>query len=118
MDYHERITGVVKEWTSKTLRDIKHEYELKINGESYEGYNSLRSRIWYHYGEPYRIGFQFKRYLIYVHKGVGRGNKINDPNRRRRPIEWLNPVLEGNFPSLADRLVEIKADLALKNIQV
>jgi hypothetical protein len=54
-----------------------------------------------------RISYTIPRHMIYVHKGVGRGTKIDqvgNTNRKAKP--WFNPVIDANINKLADTVAE------------
>lgn len=114
----EQFNGQVKNWNFKNYQGIKDRYLSLINSpnRSGEGFETLKYRLGYDYGEIDRIAYKFNRYLVFVHKGVGKGraagsNKVN-------PKEWLNPVLDENVPELADIVIGLKAEAALKRIQI
>ena len=94
--------------------------------------DSIRSQSKKSYGVIDRVSFQFERHGVFVHKGVGRGYKMQggmvirtaksedpltrqvspfeDDPRRRVARPWFNPILEQTLPELADKLAEINAD--------
>jgi hypothetical protein len=99
--------------------------------------DSIRSRTRKDYGVIDRVSFIFERHGVFVHKGVGRGYKmesgmvvrnakIEDPMTRepkwweddprpRLPREWFNPILEQTLPELSNKLAEINADAVLSS---
>jgi hypothetical protein len=91
--------------------------------------NSIKPSTKQTLGEIDTISFSFERHGIFVHKGVGRGYKMNkgtglvirtakkrEPNARvkdRIAVEWFNPVIDLNAPRLADQIAEINANAVL-----
>jgi hypothetical protein len=134
-------TGVIR-WKDNSFRSIKASYMRLIRsaGRSGDGLDSLKMRTKQTYGEVDQITLTFKRYLIWVHKGAGKGEggskgstwydkfgkmkktnpeslgKIGSGTRRKE--EWLNPVLDEAVPKLADIVAGFKADGAVKLIQI
>jgi len=81
---------------------------------------SIRSKTRENLGEIDTITFSFERHGVFVHKGVSRGYPIrgggsikNPSGKSRVAIEWFNPVLDKDFPELANRIAEINADAVL-----
>ena len=75
------------------------------------------------YGVIDRVTYSFERHGVFVHKGVGRGYKMQGgmvvrtattpTTNPRTSSEWFNPTLEQSLPELADNLAEINADAVL-----
>jgi hypothetical protein len=91
------------------------------------------------FGQIESIVYNFNRYGVFFHKGVGRGyvmsggkvirgHKVDSKilrNRqdrpavirtgevKREPKEWFNPILDREVPHLADMVTEMRADMAL-----
>lgn len=138
----EAQNAAVRKWFSDTLQDIKNRYISLVQspGRSGDGLDSLKSRTYQSAGEIDHGGFKFDRYLIFIHKGAGRGfggsrgstwydphglqrstnpaslGKMNTGSRHAE--EWMNPVLDEDVPKLADIIAGFKADLAVKQIQI
>jgi hypothetical protein len=134
--------AAVAGWFAATLRQIKTRYMQMIHSanRSGDGLDSLRSSTSKSYGEIDRGGFKFERYLIFAHKGAGKGQggskgsqwydphgvlkstnplslgKMNTGSRRAE--EWLNPVLDDEVPKLADIVADFKANAVIKQIQI
>ena len=132
----------VKTWTGSTLQQIKNRYISMVQSpnRSGEGLDSLKSGTGKSFGEINRVSFGFNRYLVFVHKGAGKGQggtkgsswisasgqrkktkmsslgKMNTLNRHKK--EFLNPVLDGEIPKLADIITGFKADQVVKSIQI
>lgn len=92
--------------------------ELKLKG-------SLKSRTGKNYGVVNSVSIQFERHGVFVHKGVGRGYKMQggtvirtaksltpEPGPRFAE-EWFNPILDQTLPELADKLADIGANAAV-----
>ena len=97
--------------------------------------DSIRTQNRKTYGVITGQSFIFERHGVFVHKGVGRGYKIqggmvqrtakvespstrqtlsrNDRKREREPYEWFNPVIQQSLPELANELANINADAAV-----
>ena len=86
--------------------------------------NSIKPSTKQSYGEIDTISFSFERHGIFVHKGVGRGWKMNGKlvtrtakgkmkNGGRNSVEWFNPVIDRNAPVLADQIAKVNADAVL-----
>lgn len=77
--------------------------------------SSIRNTCFYEFGEIYRLGFSFSREGIFVHKGVGRGYRMNKgvvvkvsktPGHNRIPKPWFNPVIEANISTLEQVVID------------
>lgn len=114
----ENFNAGIKEWNRKSYQGIRDRYMSLINSpeRSGDGFDSLRYRLGYNYGEIDRIAYKFNRYLVFVHKGVGKGRPAG--SNKVKPKEWLNPELDDRVPELADLVIGMKADAALKRIQI
>ena len=86
--------------------------------------NSIKPSTKQSYGEIDTISFSFERHGIFVHKGVGRGWKMNGKlvtrtakgkmqNGGRNSVEWFNPVIDRNAPVLANQIAIVNADAVL-----
>ncbi len=129
-------------WFTGTLRAVRTRYMQLIHGpgRSGDGLDSLKMTTHKSYGEIDGGAFRFARYLIFPHKGAGKGmggnvgsrwmdthgnmkttnplsmGKMNTGSRHAEP--WLNPVLDEEVPKLADIVAGFKADQAIKAIQI
>lgn len=108
----------VQAWDKATFGQVKSRYLSMINSpkRSGEGFESLHDQIGKKFGVIERISYKFNRYLVFLHKGVGRGRPIGSD--KVKPKEWLNPVLDQQVPLLADIVASIKADQAVNAIQI
>jgi hypothetical protein len=117
-EFNERI----KTWGSR----VKSALPPSIQSQSITGIQlrrSIKNQYKYDYGEIYRIGFAFARHGVFVHKGVGRGYRMEGgtvvktaktEGFNRRPKPWFNPVIESFIPEL-DEIVKDYAENAIVN---
>jgi hypothetical protein len=134
--------AAVKGWFASTFKLVKTRYMALITSpkRSGDGLDHLKMNTKVHYGEVDQGSIAFDRYLVWVHKGAGRGfggnkgstwfgpngeKKSTNPHSfgkmntgTRQAEEWLNPVLEAEVPKLADIVAGFKADAAVKQIQI
>lgn len=123
--------ALVKKWGYSTNGAIrKAAYALGIgdyDGDpSSPGIDSLHvkySSARWSGGDIDRVAFGLKKYMVFVHKGVGRGHPINGDiskkiggSKGRQPKEFMNPILDKTVPKLADDIASIRADLAVSNV--
>src|SRR5438067_1895636 len=121
----------VPRWTRDTKRMIKNRILGEVLNVGY-AYEHLESGTKRYMGETNRIWFGFPYYMVFVHKGAGRGYGGNGSRNgrhgivhqysradgskgqtspasfgrmgtgKRQPKPWFNPVIEQQFPELAD----------------
>jgi len=80
--------------------------------------NSMKHKTHQSFGEIDSVGFQFERHGVFIHKGVGKGYrmqsgmvvKYSSGSGSRKPEEWFNPILDEYLPELAGKVAEMKAD--------
>lgn len=128
----------VTEWTAQSRRKMKMEV-LRMVLNIGPGYENLRSKVGKYAGEASKLTFDFPYYMVFVHKGAGRGyggNKTGlfskaDGSKgttskssfgkmgtgKRRPKPWFNPVVEERFPALADLVRNYHGGKVVLNIQ-
>ena len=130
----------VRDWASTGLKEIKSSYNSKVGNRTGAGLKSLRFSTGKSFGEINRISFGLNRYLVFVHKGAGKGKggakgsswinptgkrvftsasslgKMNTGDRQKK--EFLNPVLDKQIPKLADVVAGFKADQVVKAIKI
>lgn len=115
----ERVNKVVRDWKDGTMGDLKGQFaQLNIvhranSPSDRPAEKSLRGLVGLAYGLASKVGFKFPRHMVFVHKGVGRGDTSN-----RTAKEWFNPVMEKQVDQLADDLAEEHAELAVKAIRI
>ena len=131
----------IKKWIPKVRRALKSAVRVFSDGKSEsfvtrrkgtqtEGKlrDSIKSKASKQLGVVELISFSFERHGVFVHKGVGRGYKMNgsfvvrtakgSPIRSRVAIPWFNPVLDKFIPELANRVAEINANAALNTANI
>ncbi|MNS40544.1 hypothetical protein D3C72_728640 [compost metagenome] len=108
----------VKQWTKETYLKAKARTALLRIGVTGHADDMFRTSVRQRYGEIDSISFKMVRYMVFVHKGVGKGNKISDPGRKKKPKEWFNPIIDERLPQLADMVAAEKADSTVNVIQI
>lgn len=134
-DYNQGVAG----WTRETLRKTKNQVLRLAVQNSGPGYTQQKASTKLYLGEANKIVFQFPLYMVFFHKGAGRGyggNKtglFSRPNGtkgktnplskgkigtgKRRPHPWFNPVIEEQFPYLAELVNQYQGRKVVLNIQ-
>ena len=118
--------NLVKKWAPKVRRNLRTNARKFVNGktESFvvkgnrtEGKlaKSITARTGMESGVIEFVSFQFERHGVFVHKGVSKGHKLDNP---RQKGEWFNPSLDKHLPELADKLAEINANAALNAAKI
>jgi hypothetical protein len=129
----------VSKWTADSRRKMKRAVIQLTTQYSGAGQKQLKTLNRKYYGETNQIGFVFPLYMVFVHKGAGRGyggnktgffsnrtggktatNPISSGRMgtgRRIPKPWFNPVIEANFPVLADLIATYHGGKQIDNIQ-
>lgn len=128
--------NLVSRWTSMVQRKLRSGAAQFVRGKDrsvqrpgrmeYKLSDSIKTRTRKTYGITDSASFLFERHGVFVHKGVGRGYKlqggmvhyVGKPKQwyeeekypPRHPAEWFNPVLDESLPELADKIAEINAD--------
>ncbi|MBC8053731.1 MAG: hypothetical protein H7Y13_11770 [Sphingobacteriaceae bacterium] len=128
----------VRFWSKGTLRKIRNEV-LRMVLNVGPGYENQFADTKQYSGEINRIRFGFPYYMVFVHKGAGRGyggkkarldkktyayvkNRRQDSLRmmgtgRRIAKLWFNPVIEAQLPELASLITDYKGSKAIDIIQ-
>lgn len=132
--FNSKVTG----WNRDAQRKMKN-HILRMVLNIGPGYNQLKTSTRSYYGEVNRLQFNFPYYMVFVHKGAGRGYggvktglfSRGDGSKgvtsrdsmgrmgtgKRVPKPWFNPVIEEKFPELADIITEYRGDQIALNIQ-
>ncbi|WP_231424037.1 hypothetical protein [Pedobacter sp. Leaf250] len=128
----------VRSWAGSTKRKIK----LKVLQQVLNigpGHDNQQVAVKNYAGEAAKIDFSFPYYMAFVHKGAGRGyggNKTGSFFRpgqgrgttsaasmgkmgtgKRKPKPWFNPVIEAEFPALANLVADHKGDKVMLKIE-
>lgn len=134
-EYNKDVRG----WTADTKRKVKREILQMTAKYSGQGYAKQEAKTKLYAGEASKITFSFPYYMVFVHKGAGRGyggNKSkkftnakggkNDTNPlsmgkmgagKRKAKPWFNPVIESQFPVLADLIADYHTDKVFLQMQ-
>lgn len=112
----------VAKWANETKRKIKLEI-LRLVLSIGPGHNQQKVGVKKYAGEASRIDFNMPYYMVFVHKGAGRGyggsksglftsptgkrttnplsaGKMGTGKRKAKP--FFNPIVEAQFPELHD----------------
>jgi hypothetical protein len=133
-EYNSGVTG----FTRDTTRKLKNRV-LRLVLSIGHGYNDLKGSTKSYMGEKNKISFTFPYYMVYVHKGAGRGyggiksgeftNKFGGKSitslaskgkmgtGRRVAKPWFNPVIEEAFPQLEQIITDYRGEKMILNIQ-
>lgn len=132
--YNSEVSG----WTRDTQRKVKNQV-LRLVLNVGPGYNQQKTSVRKYYGEANRISFSFPYYMVFVHKGAGRGyggsktgkftnkfggktltnslsaGKMGTGKRVAKP--WFNPVIEQAFPELENIITNYRGEKIILNLQ-
>ena len=127
----------VSAWSNGTKRKIKLEV-LRLVLNIGPGHDQQKVDVRKYAGEASKINFSFPYYMVFVHKGAGRGyggnktglftkasgakgktnansmGKMGTGKRKAKP--WFNPIVESQFPVLADLVGTYHGDKAIAKI--
>lgn len=128
----------VSDWSRDTLRKTRNRV-LRLCLNVGPGYDNQKVATKKYNGEANKITFSFPYYMVFVHKGAGRGyggiksglftrangakgvtnklsfGKMGTGKRVAKP--WFNPVLEEQFPFLAELVNNYHHEKIILNIQ-
>lgn len=119
----------IKDWSQSNYRELLREiWRLRI-GESGDGAAALNWSMKTYYGMANRVTYKMPRYMVFVHKGVGRGWPASRVANRsamwsaasgqgRVPKPWFNPIIEKNLQKLADIAARSNAEVAAKRLMI
>jgi hypothetical protein len=90
---------------------------------------SLTRRVIYKHGISEGVIFRFERHGVFVHKGVGRGYKLQGgavvriaktppAGKTRQPQDWINVVIDQDFDKLANDIARINADASINGLKM
>lgn len=129
----------VRSWTQDTKRKIKREVLQLTAKYSGQGYAKQEAKTRLYAGEASKITFSFPYYMVFVHKGAGRGyggsiskqftnakggksatsalsfGRMGTGRRKAKP--FFNPIIEQQFPALADLIANYKGDKVILQMQ-
>ena len=117
-DYIE-LNREVKGWAFGTRTELMSQVGRLDIHKTGQLYRSIRFRMGYDSGQVEKVGYQFPRYGVFVHKGVGRGwpiSRVKTQGRQpggRMPKRWFNPVMDEQLVELGDLVQQHFADLTV-----
>ena len=130
----QKQNDIVKRWAPKVKRALKNSSRIFQNGKTtpfvmrkgrMEGKlsESITARIGKRLSVAELVSFSFERHGVFVHKGVGKGWKMNGSfaikftfakgGKARKPVPWFNPVLDIHVPLLADEIATVNLNAAI-----
>ncbi|RYG07794.1 MAG: hypothetical protein EOO07_26765 [Chitinophagaceae bacterium] len=134
----ENYNREVGQWGNQTKRKLKLEV-LRLVTSRGPGQKNQKVSVKRYLGEASKIDFAFPYYMVFVHKGAGRGyggNKTGLFTRakggkgktnlssmgrmgtgKRQAKPWFNPVIEAQFPFLAEIIANYHGQRIIANIQ-
>ncbi len=126
IDY-EHFNQLVKDEAAASANDIissLHSLNIGVTGALE---NSIKASVGFQFGIASKIAYKFHRHGVFVHKGVGRGYKIESvksngaiigkaSGKGRVAKPWFNPVIDEVALRLADQLQISIADVAVKSL--
>lgn len=129
----------VRSWNQVTTRKMKKEILRMTAVYSGQAQRAPKSQVRTYMGEASRISWAFPYYMVFVHKGAGRGyggsktglftradgrkgktNKLSMGRMgtgRRQAKPWFNPIVEERFPELAAIIAQYHAGKVLANME-
>lgn len=128
----------VNQWAGATKRKLKLKV-MQLVAHRGPGLKQQKVSVKKYLGEASKIDFAFPYYMVFVHKGAGRGyggNKTGlftqsngrkgktNPNSmgrmgtgKRQAKPWFNPVLEEQFPALAELIANYHGQKVIAQLQ-
>lgn len=128
----------VGDWGRDTLRKTRNAV-LRLCLNIGPGYEQQKVSTKLYAGEASRIDFRFPLHMVFVHKGSGRGyggsktglftrqdgskgvtaqtSSGKQGTGKRVPKPWFNPVIEEQFPYLAELVANYHGGKVTLNIQ-
>jgi len=132
--YNSGVAG----YTRDTTRKLKNRV-LRLVLNIGPGHDNLKGATKKYMGEANKIAFTFPYYMVFVHKGAGRGyggsktglfsrangskgitsaaskGKMGTGKRVAKP--WFNPVIEQTFPQLEQIVTDYRGEKIILNLQ-
>lgn len=133
-EYNRGVAG----YTRDTTRKLKNRV-LRLVLNIGPGHDNLKGTTKKYMGEANKISFAFPYYMVFVHKGAGRGyggsktglytkangskgttsrasfDKMGTGKRVAKP--WFNPVIEQTFPELEKLVTDYRGEKIILNLQ-
>lgn len=127
----------VAQWSNETKRQMKLK-TLQLVLSVGPGHDNQKVSVRRYHGEASKIQFTFPYYMVFVHKGAGRGYGGNKTGLfttrgggkaatnkssmgkmgtgKRKPKPWFNPVLDERFPYLSEIIAAYHGGKVMANI--
>jgi hypothetical protein len=133
-EYNSGVAG----YTRDTTRKLKNRV-LRLVLNIGPGHDNLKGSTRNYRGEASKISFSFPYYMVFVHKGAGRGyggsktgkftnafggktltssgsmGKMGTGKRVAKP--WFNPVIEETYPLLEQIVTNYRGEKIILNLQ-
>lgn len=122
-----QLNTQVRIWTDKTTQDLKDEFDnLDIKHEDRSpnpsaSKDDLKAITGQSQGIIRKISFKFRRSMVFVSKGVGRGvpaSKAGTSATKRKQKDWFNPTIDKNIDDLADTVSALTGDNIVNNLRI
>lgn len=117
LQLNQQLIEEVGKWNRQKQQQMRMNIAMLTTKGKGELLASLRAMRKVRGGEIEGTSFRFVRHGVFVQKGVGRGNRINDSGRKRKPKDWFNKEIE-NIEDLADMVAAYRADIAIKAFKI
>ncbi|MDP2188737.1 MAG: hypothetical protein Q8J69_08650 [Sphingobacteriaceae bacterium] len=124
------FNDAIRGWGARSFRELQREiFRLRI-GVSGDASASMKWASYMKYGSVDKLSYKFERYMVFVHKGVGKGWPISRvranagawsaaaSGKRRVPKPWFNNVIEKQLQELADTAAKHKAEIAARRLMI
>jgi len=115
----------INTWAGKNLADVKaegsalgiqHRPASKSAGSSLA---NVAKKIRMRNGMIDKISYTMRRSLVFVHKGVGKGTKINQVGQTKREAKrWFDNATNRNFDDLQQIVAENDASFVVNNLSI
>ncbi len=122
-----KFNADVQAWNKQNTARLKNELNRLGIRDTGRLLRSIKGKTKKENGLIFRVTKEILRHGVFIEKGVGRGYPIESVKGNARAIQgasgrtarpWFNPVLDKDFPRLADKVGEHMADAALKSIPI
>lgn len=139
LEDYQRLEQALREWGQKVrpmLISSARQFTkgpkagfVQRSGKKELPLTNISTKIIRHNGIADGIGFGIQRHGVFVSKGVGSGYvmsggmvmrvaKTQGDGNTRKPVDWFNPIIDSNVPSIADQVAEIHANLAINAVHM
>ena len=118
----------IRKWGVKVKNDLGYTIDMWDINDTGALKQSIKNNFYKNsYGETFKLGFSFKRYGVFVQKGLGTGylqagdkvikiSKSKGFNRHPRP--WFNPVIEDYMPDLQEIITKYCKDAIINTNRI